>query len=319
MALSLLLSLAGLALLIIGGDALVRGACGLALLARLTPALVALTIVSAGTSMPELVVSVQASLAGNSGLAMGNVIGSNIFNIGAILGLAALIRPLRITASSMRIEWPVMMGSSIALAIMIQDGVVSRAEGALLGAALIGFITLAARASSRAPADTSASEPTTASFGATGARALAYNLAAIIAGVALLAAGSSLLVMGCVEIARGLGVTDTVIGLTIVAAGTSAPELITSLVASRRGQDDIAVGNVIGSNIFNILCILSATALITPLPVPAEILTRDVWWMLAISAALLPIGLTGMRVRRVEGAALLFAFLAYTAAVLSST
>jgi cation:H+ antiporter len=252
-------------------------------------------------------------------VAVGNVVGSNVFNVAAILGLAALIRPLRIRRETLRAEWPVMMGAAVALALMIQDAVVSRAEGALLCLGLVAFIAWAARSSARhgdEGGDDADGGLVTASFGRTGARAVATNLGAVAAGVAALAGGSHLLVRGAVTLATGLGVSELVVGLTVVAAGTSAPELVTSLVASWRGRDDIAVGNVVGSNVFNVLCIMGATAAITPVPVPAEVLSRDVWWMLGVSAALLPLALTGMRIQRVEGAALFAAFVAYTASLL---
>ena len=311
--------LLGLVLLTAGGEALVRGASGIALVAKVAPAVVGLTIVAAGTSMPELVVSVQAALAGSPGLAVGNVVGSNIFNIGAVLGLAALVHPLRIVGSSVRLEWPVMMLSACQLHLLCRDGTVDRLEGAFLLAALVAFMIYAVRVVR--PAITNieevALEPVaTASFGREGGAGLALNLAAVLVGVGVLAAGSTALVHGAVGIASSAGVSDTVIGLTIVAAGTSTPELVTSLLAVRRGQDDMAVGNAIGSNIFNVLGIVGATALILPLPVPAQIALQDTWWMLGASLLLLPLMRSGMRVSRLEGALLLGGFAAYMAFLL---
>jgi cation:H+ antiporter len=313
------LVLLGLLLLIVGGEALVRGASGVALLARMAPAVVGLTIVAAGTSMPELVVSVQAAWGGNSGLAMGNVVGSNMFNIGAILGLTALIVPLRIQGNTVRLEWPVMMLAALQLHLLSRDGTVDRLEGGFLLIALVTFISYAVRLGKREAAPIEEAEfasVETASFGRTGRAAWTFNLVAIGIGVALLAGGSTALVRGATAIASGLGVSDAVIGLTIVAAGTSTPELITSLMAARRGQADIAVANVVGSNIFNVLGILSVTALILPLPVPQEIIERDNWWMLAASALLLPLMRSGMRVSRAEGGLLLAGFLVYMALLL---
>lgn len=304
----------GLGLLVAGGEGLVRGASGLALAARVTPAVVGLTIVAAGTSMPELVVSVQSAFAGSPGLAVGNVVGSNLFNIGAILGLAALVRPLRVLGNSVRMEWPVMMLASLQLFLLGRDGLVDRIEGAYLLAAMVAFTAYAAWIGRNVSTDKEADdfeEMVTASFGATGTRAMAYNLAAIVGGVALLAAGSTLLVRGSVGIAESFGVSETVIGLTIVAAGTSTPELVTSLVAARRGRDDIAIANVIGSNIFNILGIVGATALIVPLPVPEEIRARDFAWMLGAAALLFPLMWSGMRVARSEGGLLLAGFVVW--------
>lgn len=302
---------AGLVLLVLGGEGLVRGASGIAFLAKLSPAVVGLTIVAAGTSMPELVVSVQAAFAGSPGIAIGNVVGSNIFNIGAILGITALISPLRIQGSTVRMEWPVMILASFQLFLLARDMSVDRVEGVSLLIAMVVFIAWAVWLGRNTVQDSEV-ELSTASFGATGSRALLFNLAAIGLGVALLAVGSTLLVDGAVGIAAGFGVSDSIIGLTIVAAGTSTPELITSIVAAKRGQDDIAVGNIVGSNIFNILGILGATALIHPLDVPAEIMSRDVWWFLGISLLLFPLMKSGMKITRLEGTVLLAVFATYT-------
>ena len=311
-----LLVIFGLVLLVVGGEGLVRGASGLALAAKVPPAVVGLTIVAAGTSMPELVVSVQSALGGSAGIAFGNVVGSNIFNIGAILGLAALVRPLRVMGNTVRLEWPVMMLAALQLYLLARDGVVDRVEGSVLLAGMVAFTGYAVwlgRNSSTPVEVEGYEEMVTASFGATGGRALTYNLLAVTGGVALLAGGSSLLVSGAVGIASALGVSDTVIGLTIVAAGTSTPELVTSLVASRRGRDDIAIANVVGSNIFNVLGIMGITSMILPLEVPDVILTRDVWWMLGASVLLFPLMWTGMRINRLEGVLLLGGFLTYIA------
>ncbi len=310
----LLFVLAGLTVLVFGGEALVRGASGIALLAKITPSVVGLTIVAAGTSMPEMVVSVQAAVGGNPGLSMGNVVGSNTFNIGAILGLTALILPLAIEGNSVRLEWPVMMLGSFQLYLLARDGVIDRIEGGFLVAALVAFFAYAVWVgrNNTAPADrTEEDEVATASFGRTGGAAVMLNLAAIAVGIGLLAGGSTLLVAGAVSLAKGIGVSDTIVGLTIVAIGTSAPELVTSLVAAQRGKDDIAVTNIIGSCVFNILGIVGASALILPLSVPTEIISRDILWMLGFSLALLPLMWTGMKIVRIEGALLLAAFLAY--------
>ena len=310
-----LLIVLGLALLVAGGESLVRGASGVALLARVTPAVVGLTIVAAGTSMPEMVVSVQSAIEESPGLAIGNVVGSNLFNLGLILGLTALVVPLRILGNSVKLEWPVMMLASFQLLLLVRDGQLDRLEGAFFVTGVIAFVSYAVWIARRntGPEETQELDEslTTASFGRTGGAAVALNVLAILVGVGLLAGGSTALVHGAVGIASALGVSETIIGLTIVSAGTSAPELATSLVAARRGRDDVAVANVIGSNIFNILGIAGVTALIHPLPVPTEIVTRDVWWMLAITAVLLPMMAPRLRVSRVSGAILLAAYLAY--------
>ncbi len=314
----------GLALLVAGGEALVRGASGVALLARIPPAVVGLTIVAAGTSMPELVVSVRAAFAGSPGLALGNVVGSNIFNIAGILGATALVAPLAIQGNTVRLEWPVMLLSALQLHLLARDGLLDRTEGAFLVTALVAFLSytvwVARRNTSSAEQQdfAEAAETATASFGRVGGAAWRLNTLAIAVGAALLAEGASLLVRGAVGIAGGLGVSDTVIGLTIVAAGTSAPELITSLVASHRGKADIAVTNIVGSNIFNILAIAGLTSVIHPLPVAPELLTRDNLWMIALSLLIFPIMKSGMRIQRSEGAVLLVCFFAYLALVVRS-
>lgn len=310
----------GFALLVGGGEALVRGASGLALLARITPAVVGLTVVAAGTSMPEMVVSVQAAFRGNPGLSMGNVVGSNIFNIAAILGVTALIRPLRIHGNTVRLEWPVMILASLQLLLLARDGTVDRLEGGFFLVGLIAFTAYAVwigRQSSTAAEKEEFEDMVTASFGRTGGVAVAFNAGAILGGAALLALGSSALVRGAVAIASSLGVSDTLIGLTIVAAGTSTPELVTSVVAAWRGKDDIAVANIVGSNIFNVLGIAGVTAAIVPLPVPADILARDMWWMLGFSLLLFPLMRSGMRISRIEGAVLFGGFVTYMALLIS--
>ena len=309
-----LLVAVGLALLVGGGEALVRGASGVALKAKLSPAVVGLTIVAAGTSMPEFVVCTQSALEGSPGLAMGNVVGSNIFNVGMILGLTAIVRPLEIKGNTIRLEWPVMMLAAFQLHLLARDGMVDRLEGGFLLAGLVAFVAYMVWVSRKAIAPVEEAQfekVATASFGRTGSAAVFLNIAAIAVGAALLAGGSTAMVRGAVAIASSLGVSDTVIGLTVVAAGTSMPELVTSLVAARRGQGDIAVGNVIGSSIFNVLGILGATALIHPLEVASEITARDSFWMLGATLLLLPMMRSGMRVTRLEGSLLFGGFLTY--------
>ncbi|MCA9540780.1 MAG: calcium/sodium antiporter [Myxococcales bacterium] len=311
----------GLVLLVVGGEALVRGASGVALLAKVTPAVIGLTVVAAGTSMPELVVSLQSAFKGSPGIAVGNVVGSNIFNIAAILGLTALIRPLRIEGNTVRLEWPVMMLAAAQFHLLARDGHLDRLEGGVLLGAMVAFtaymVTIGRRSATPAEAEGFA-ELATASLGRVGGAAVALNLIAVLVGIGLLAGGASALVRGAVGVAEALGVSDTIIGLTIVAAGTSAPELVTSLVAVARGRDDIAVGNVVGSNLFNVLGIAGATALVHPVAVPAEIIARDDWWMLAVSLLLFPLMRSGMRVNRAEGGVLLAVFVAYAVVLIGS-
>jgi cation:H+ antiporter len=318
---SILLILVGFLLLAGGGELLVRGASSLGLLARLTPAVVGLTVVAMGTSMPELVVSVNAALRGSPALAVGNVVGSNIFNVAAILGIAALIAPLRIQGNSLRLEWPVMFLAAFQLHLLARDGLVDRLEGGFLFVALITFVAYVvyvARRSAAVPVGEEYAE-TMSVLGGEGVRAWTLSSLAVLAGMGLLMAGASFLVEGAVDLARAAGVSETVIGLTVVAAGTSLPELAASAVASWRGRDDMAVANVIGSSIFNVLGILGVTALIHPLPVPPEIIARDNWWMLGLSLLLWPLMRRGMRVTRLEGGILLSVFFVYLGVLLTGT
>lgn len=315
-----LLVAAGLLVLVMGGEALVRGASGIALLARIAPAVVGLTVVAAGTSMPELVVSLRSAWVGSPGMAVGNVVGSNIFNIAAIIGLAALVRPLRIHGTTLMREWPVMFLAVLQLHLLGRDGILDRVEGLFLLTAMIIFTTYLVWVAKLEQATNANFEPEealgTASFGRVGSEAVVFNVVAVVLGIGLLAGGAHLLVMGAVGIAAGFGISDTVIGLTIVAAGTSTPELITSLVAARRGQDDIAVANVIGSNIFNVFAVGGGAAAILPLEVPVQVIEHDNLWMLVFSFALWPLMRSGHQVSRKEGALLLVGFAAYLLSLL---
>ncbi len=316
-----LLIAGGLALLVLGGEGLVRGASGIALLARITPTVVGLTVVAAGTSMPELVVSLQSALADHPTLAIGNVVGSNVFNIGAILALTAMLCPLRIQGNTVRFEWPIVVLAAFQLHLLARDGTIDRLEGGFLVGALVAFVgysVLVARKQATTIERHEFARMSTASFGRSGGTAWLTNVVAVAVGVGTLAFGSTLLVDGAVGVAGALGMDDTVIGLTVVAAGTSAPELATSLVAARRGQADVAVANVLGSNVFNVLCIAGVTSLVHPLPVPPEIIARDNWWMLGFSVVLFPVMRSGMRITRAEGALLFAAFVVYMTTLIRS-
>ncbi|MGD8863474.1 MAG: calcium/sodium antiporter [Myxococcales bacterium] len=299
-----------------GGQLLVRGGTGIGRLAKLTPTVIGLTIVSAGTSMPELVVSLRAALAGSAELSMGNVVGSNIFNIAAILGLSAMVAPLRLEGRAVRFEWPVMFLSAWQLHLLSRDGTLDRLEGGFLFACLIAFlayIVIVARRAASAAEHADYAQATAPTPLSGGARAWIVSLASVAAGMALLAVGAELLVHGAIDVATRMNVPQALIGLTVVAAGTSLPELAASLVAAYRGQDDIAVANVLGSNIFNVLGIAGLTAVVSPLPVPEALLQRDNLWMLGLSLLLFPIMRSGLRVGRREGLLLFAAFVAYMA------
>ena len=314
---NLLLLLLGLVALSAGAEVLVRSASALAAAARVSPLVIGLTVVAFGTSAPELVVSVQSSWSGQSDIALGNVVGSNIFNVLFILGLSALIAPLVVAQQLVRFEVPLMIALSVVVLLLGLDGAVGRAEGALLAAALAAYTlwsVVQGRRESRA-----VEEEYRRVFGPP---ARAPSLARVLAQVALAAVGLLLLVLGsrwfvgsAVDIARALGVGELVIGLTIVAAGTSLPEVATSVLAAFRGERDIAVGNVVGSNIFNILGVLGLSALVAPegIAVSGAALRHDIPVMIAVAAACLPVLFSGHLIARWEGALFFGYYLAYTA------
>jgi cation:H+ antiporter len=311
---------AGLALLVLGAESLVRGASKLASSLGVPPLLVGLTVVAYGTSTPELAVSLQAALAGQADIAVGNVVGSNIFNVLFILGLSAIIAPLVVSRQLVWMDVPLMVGVSILMLLMALDGRISRLDGAVLALGIVAYTILIVRqARKEKPA---APEP--AAAGATGesaparapaARAWAVNLAYIAAGLGLLVLGARWFVDSSVAIARMMGVSELVIGLTIVAAGTSMPEVATSIIAAIRGERDIAVGNVVGSNIYNILAVLGFAALLSPggVAVAPAALDFDIPVMTAVAVACLPIFFTGHLIARWEGWLFLGYYAAYTA------
>jgi cation:H+ antiporter len=315
---TLLLFIAGLAALVAGAELLVRGASKLALSFGISPLVVGLTVVSFGTSAPEVAVSVGAVLGGTTDIALGNVVGSNVFNVLFILGLSALITPLVVNVQLIRQEVPIMIGTSLLLLALSLDGRLGRFDAALLFALLVAYMVFLVRQSRRetqAARNEYAAEVAPAAPGAWDAR-LPVQLALIVVGLALLVLGADWLVTSAVSFAKALGVSDVVIGLTIVAAGTSMPEVATSVMAAIKGERDIAVGNVVGSNTFNILGCLGISGLAAGaagLPVPAAVLNFDIWVMLAVALACLPVFVTGREIARWEGAVFLLYYAAYVA------
>ncbi len=283
--LSTVLTIAGVALLFVGGEALVRGSVALAEKIGISALLVGMTIVAAGTSAPELVVSVDAAINGNTGIALGNVVGSNIVNVLLILGLSAVMKPIAVKPREIRRDLYVLLAATLALAVFASTGLITRPMAAILLVGQVAYVVLAYLAEKRRPTEaTELYEHEAEDFEAP-ERAQWVNVAYVVVGIGMLIVGSRLLVSGASEIARTLGVSEAVIGLTLVAVGTSLPELATSVVAAVRGHSDVAVGNVVGSNIFNSLLIIGAAGLVTPLSVPAQIATFDVWIMFAVSIA----------------------------------
>ena len=311
------LLLGGLVLLIIGAEALVRGASRLAAAVGISPLIIGLTVVAFGTSSPEMAVSVQSAFSGQSGadIALGNVVGSNIFNVLFILGLSAAIAPLVVNQQLVRFDVPLMIVVSGALLLMALDGKINRLDGLLLFAGIVAYTAFAiyqGRKESKAVEEEYAQE-----FGEKpkGAGQVALNLALVLAGLALLVLGSNWFVGGSINLARAFGVSELVIGLTIVAAGTSMPEVATSVMASLKGERDIAVGNVVGSNIFNILAVLGLSSLVAPdgVNVALAALDFDIPVMIAVAIACLPIFFTGYNIARWEGFVFLGYYVAYSA------
>ncbi|MBU2956347.1 calcium/sodium antiporter [Paracoccus sp. 1_MG-2023] len=303
MIVEILLVLGGLILLVVGGDLLVKGAVNLALRLGITPLVVGLTVVAFGTSAPELLVSLSAALKGSSGIALGNVVGSNVANVLVILGATALISGIPTRGHDLRESWAMMMGASVLLIALAFTGIIGRVEGLFLLAALALILWRQLTTGKAEDVD----EIEGAALGATWPRIALW----LVAGLITLPLGANLLVAGATEIALAFGISDTVIGLTLVAIGTSLPELAASVASAMRGRADMALGNVVGSNIFNLLAILGITSVVAPLPVPPEMLRLDLWVMLASSALLMPFLFRGIRIGRVAGALLLACYGTY--------
>jgi cation:H+ antiporter len=302
---------AGLILLVVGADWLVKGASQLAAAFGISPLIIGLTVVAYGTSAPEMAVSVSSAFKGQADLALGNVVGSNIFNVLFILGIAAVVTPLIVNKQLVRLDVPVMIGASFLLLALGFDGSISRFDGIILFGGAIGytvFLIFESRREQKLESIVKASdapvEEKTNWYG---------NLAWILLGLVALVTGSRLLVDSAVSIAQFYGVSELVIGLTIVAAGTSLPEVATSVVAAIKGERDIAVGNVVGSNIFNILSVLGMSSIVSPngIGVMPQALAFDIPVMIAIAVACLPIFFAGFSISRLNGGIFLAFYVTY--------
>ncbi len=305
----------GLAALIAGAEILVRGAARLAAAVGISPLVIGLTVVAFGTSSPELAVSIQSAVSGSADVAVGNVVGSNIFNVLLILGISATIIPLVVHQQLIRFDVPLMIGVSLLLLLLALDGQISRLDGVLLFGGLIAYIAFGISQSRKEPRDVQEEYADEYGEKKKGTSSTAVNLVLIAAGLGLLVFGSNWLVDGAVGLARLFNISDLVIGLTIVALGTSLPEVATSIMAALRKERDIAVGNVVGSNLFNILGVLGLTAAVAPggIQVAETAVGFDIPVLVAVAVATLPIAFTGNRISRTEGFLFLVYFTAYTA------
>jgi cation:H+ antiporter len=313
----------GLVLLVIGGELLVRGAVQVATRFGVSPLVIGLTLVGFGTSTPELVTSVQAALSGSPGIAYGNIVGSNIANILLILGAAALLTPITVASNALKRDSAVMVGVALVFAAAAALMPLGTVIGLVFVASLAVYVFAAFWQERQSATDDHGAvyDKTIAAQEADPAlipvekpgRSIAFSLFVAVAGLALVVLGGYFLVDGAVTLARSLGVTETVIGLTIVAVGTSMPELVTSIMAAIRKQTDVAFGNIVGSNIYNILGIGGATALIAPTQVPFEIVSFDNLVMIAASLLLVVFAYTGRRISRLEGGLLVLCYVGYVA------
>lgn len=297
---------AGLVMLFLGGEGLIRGSASLSLRIGISPLVVGLTVVAFGTSSPELLVSLKAAAGGNSTIALGNVIGSNIANIALILGIAALIRPLQVHANVIKREIPIMIGASVLLILFLLNGTLGLAEGLIFIILLIAYTVISIIISLKENKEIE----NEFEEGLKSKLNIPLSVLFIVFGFALLFFGADLFLKGAVALAKILNVSDAIIGLTVVAVGTSLPELFTSIVATIRNKSDIAVGNAVGSNIFNILSILGISAIIVPIK-SEEMSYLDFGVMLAAALILLPLSYTGFRINRLEGALLLVGYSVY--------
>jgi cation:H+ antiporter len=312
------LIVAGIALLVLGGEALLRGAVGLATLWKVTPAVIGLTVVAVGTSIPELAVSAVATVQGQTDIAVANVVGSNIFNILVILGLCAAIKPLPITGNTIKLEYPVLLLVTLLLVVFAKDGQIHWLEGLYFlivyiafNAFLVGLVRgqMTAEEAQEFQADLELpQEPPR----------FPILLVLVAVGIACLSGGAHLTVQGAVQVARWLGWSERLIGLTIVSAGTGLPEVVASVVSAMRGRSDVAIGNVIGSNLFNILGSLGVCGLIQTLPVGPELYYFDSLIMLAITVLLFPCMWIGMKITRWEAFAFLGLYAAYVGYLVNS-
>ncbi|BDD03085.1 calcium/sodium antiporter [Aureibacter tunicatorum] len=299
----------GLAILILGGEFLVRGACRIALNYKIPTLVVGLTVIAFGTSAPELFISTISALNGSSDLAVGNVIGSNICNLALVLGVTGLIYPIKVEKSSLTVDWPVTMGSSLLLYVFVKEGALEAYEGAIFIFLLIIYLSFTIYQGMKHSKEFAADDEVIEAVNNPYPMWKSFSL--VILGMLGLYFGAEWFVVGSQNIALKWGVSERVVGVTVVALGTSLPELVTSVIAASKKQTDLALGNLLGSNIFNILSILGITSIIKTIKVSEKMINVDMVWMLAITALVFPLMLTRKKVDQVEGGVLIFVYLFY--------
>ncbi|MDW7693489.1 calcium/sodium antiporter [Flammeovirgaceae bacterium SG7u.111] len=318
MGIKLLILVVGLVVLIAGGEFLVRGASRIALRLNISPLVVGLTIVAFGTSSPELLISVSTALSGNSDMTMGNVIGSNICNLALVLGLTAFFSPINVHKNSIRIDWPVVMGSSLLLYILVLEGHLNRYEGVVFVLLLSIYIFFLIRQSRRDNKAVQMEEHELEELKEEDGKPYRWmlDLGLIALGCLGLYYGSDWFITGAKDIFLAMGVEERVIGIVVLAIGTSLPELVTSVVAAFKNNTDLAIGNLMGSNIFNVLSILGITSIIKDIEVSEAIKAYDIPWMLGITLLLFPLMIMGKRLSRLHGSILLSLYFIYTYTVI---
>jgi cation:H+ antiporter len=317
---SVLLIVGGLAGLLVGAELLIRGGTAWATRLGIRPMVIGLTVVSLGTSVPELAIGIDAAVSGNPGLAVGNIVGANLVNVLLILGLSALLVPVVFQRRTLRFNLPAMTAAALALYLLSLDGTLGRADGLLLLVGGAAYTWALLRTSRRDPADTTSDMPVDEAGGGVAVLAQAdrrplRDTGALVAGMAMIVLGAELLVEGAVQGAQSLGVSGALIGLTVVAIGTATPELVTTLVSTRRGDRDIAIGNLLGSSVYNIAVVLGLTVVVAPegVPIPDEVLAADLVLLVVVAVAAVPVFVSGARINRVEGALFVATYLGYLA------
>ena len=309
------LLLGGLVLLALGGETLVRNATGLALKANISPLIVGLTVVAIGTSTPELFASLQAAWSGSSGMVVGNVVGSNIANLGLALGLTALVRPLTIDKNVVvTLDWSILMVVTVLFGLLALDGVYSKLDGVVfLGVMAIIMFGQVVRSRKMKLAQVASKTPSEnlSGFDQHARKNYSVLFIWITTGCVLLYYGAGLFIDGASDLARNFSISEHVIGLTVVAFGTSVPEIVASVTAALKGQSELSIGNIIGSNIMNILFVLGVTSTVSEIDIDPNMITGDFWWMLGTTALLYPILTIGKKVSRVHGAIYLTCYIVY--------